>query len=67
MLSASSRWKGEEKGNGTQKAVHHFDHIPWIRAPTLGHTYLQKEARKCNPRVGPEGRGNRFGEQPGSV
>lgn len=45
------------KGNGTQRAVHHSDHIPWIRAPMLGHTYLQKEAGKCNPRVGPEGRG----------
>ena len=59
--------RGRRKGNGTQRAVHHSDHIPRIRAPSLGHTYLQKEAGKCNPRVGPEGRENRFGEQLGSV
>jgi len=58
---------GRKRGTGPKGLCRHSAHIPWIRAPSLGHTYLQKEAGKCNLRVSPEGRENRFGEQPGSV
>lgn len=62
-----SNGSGKRRGNRTHRTMHHSAHIPWIRAPSLGHTYLQKEAGKCNLRVGPEGREKRLGEQPGSL